>query len=125
MDFQQWIWHVLFSLSLAAKNKNKCRSCAMIHNLMKCAHACIRPTLTFNPTLLLADRYMLALSSGWLTNTGSCKCRELSITASTSGGADAVSAIKGAFVNARNLLSLEKDSRKSLPLRQTINSICD
>ena len=38
-------------------------------------------TLTFTPKLLLADMYMLGLSSDWDTNTGSCICRELSISA--------------------------------------------
>lgn len=38
-------------------------------------------TLTFTPKLLLADMYMLGLSSGWLTNTGSCICKEVSISA--------------------------------------------
>ena len=37
--------------------------------------------LTFTPKLLLADMYMFGLSSGWLTKTGSCICRELSISA--------------------------------------------
>lgn len=74
-------------------------------------------TLTFTPLLILADMYMFALSSDWLTTTGSYICRELSITASTSGGADAVRAIKGALVKARKPPSLEKHFRKSHPLR--------
>ena len=79
--------------------------------------------LTFTPMLLLADIYIFGLSSGWLTNTVSCMCRELSISASTCGGADAVSARNGAFDKARNPPSLEKDSRKPLPLRQISSSI--
>lgn len=66
---------------------------------------------------------MLGLSSGWLTNTGSCICKEVSISAWTCGGADAVRAIKGAFDKARNPPSLEKDFRNPLPLRQISTNI--
>ena len=72
-------------------------------------------TLTFTPLLILADMYMFALSSDWLTTTGSYICRELSITASTSGGADAVRAIKGALVKARKPPSLEKTFSEVTP----------
>ena len=78
----------------------------------------VHHSLTFIPTALLADKKMFGLSSGLLTNTGSHMCKELNMVASTSAGAVAVSAINGTFVNARKPPSLEKDSRKSLPLRE-------
>ena len=73
-------------------------------------------TLTCIPILLLDEKYMFLLLSGWLTTTGSLKWRELHIAASISGGAEAVNAMKGALVNALSPPSLENDTRKSLPL---------
>ena len=112
----------------ASLPKSRCtkRTCYMYSAIsMTCymyVHTMAVVQLTSTPTLLLADIYMFGLFSGWLTNTGSCICRELSISASTCGGADAVRAMNGAFDKARNSPSLEKDSRKPLPLGQISSS---
>ena len=80
---------------------------------------CIKTTtLTFIPIPLLADKKRLGLSNDCLTSTGSHMCRELNMATSISGGADAVIAIKGTFVNARKPPSVEKDFRNSLPLSE-------
>ena len=59
---------------------------------------------------------IFGLSSRCFTIIGLCMCNEVSITASTSGGADAVTATNGALHRARKPPSFEKDCRKSVPL---------
>ena len=54
------------------------------------------------------------------THTGSLRRRDLIIAASTSGGDEAVSAMKGTDVKARSPPILSKSLRKSLPLSQTV-----
>ena len=74
------------------------------------------PILTSKLLIGLADMKMFFLSRLQDTIAGSVRYKELTMSACTAGGADAVNAMKGAFISARRLPISLNASLKPSPL---------
>ena len=72
--------------------------------------------LTWRPCMILADRYMFALSSCRVMIAGCFSCRDLTIADSVSAEAEAVNAMNGTSVKVLSPPILPNAGRKSLPL---------